>query len=234
MATSPEQVAKVVDLRKTGMSFAEIAKQVGVGESLAKYVWYQNKPKGKPIHTNNGTMHYLTATEIKNVKMMHERGMNAREIMEKMPELTHYNVYKAIHTNGGKGSGQGKRNGHPEGAQRKSDNKLDLKIFKLKQDGLTLRAIAAKLDLAKGTVSSAYYRYLKSNGRSKGHSKGEELNGNNANDSNGSTSANKNILIGIAFAETTRFIDNLSERIAVPPETLRRRLSELLGHSPLR
>ena len=45
---------------------------------------------------------------------------------------------------------------------------------------------------------------------------------------------NKNIAVGIAYAETERFIGVLAQRLGVPTDLLRSRLSELLGRSPIR
>lgn len=43
---------------------------------------------------------------------------------------------------------------------------------------------------------------------------------------------NRNVLIGVAWSETERFIGLLAQRFAFPPAFLRQRLSELLGSSP--
>src|SRR5262245_47104372 len=92
-------------------------------------------------------------------------------------------------------------------------------IHKLRGEGLTVRAIAEKLGVSKGNVH--YYLY---SGK-QNYTNGETI-------QNGHHS--KDLIIGICYAETERFVGVLSERFSVPAKVLRQRLSELLGHSPLR
>lgn len=241
MATSAAQIKQVIDLRSSGTSFTDIAKEVGVSESLTKYIWYHNKPKGqKYLKVSSDRMHYLTADEITTVKMMHERGMKANEIKEKTG-LTTYNVYRAVKM----AKAQGK-NGHPRGPRRET-NGLDVKVYNLKQKGLSLVAIAEKLDMPKGTVSSAYYRYLKNNG----HSKGEKLNGNaSASDNSSTNGASQNSatthkgwtlesIAGACSAEVTRVISGFSDTYhnagtGITAEKIQRRVLELLASETVR
>lgn len=85
--------------------------------------------------------------------------------------------------------------------------------------------IAQRLGLAPQTV---YYHVNKLQKQATAATPAtEETSGN-------SNAFSKDIRIGIAFAETERFVNAIGERLALPPTILRRRLSELLGHSPVR
>jgi len=104
------------------------------------------------------------------------------------------------------------------------------KILALKKQGLNLTAISKQVGLPTSTVS--YYMYTR---KLKSPVGKEESNGASSTNGKSATSTvNKHVLIGIAYAETERFITLLSERLGLTSEVLRPRLSELLGHSPLR
>lgn len=221
-------------MRSKGSSFSDVAKEVGTSESMAKYIWYHNKPKNvNAPRVSSESMHYLTPEEITTVKMMHERGMSAREINEKT-NLTVYNIYKAVKAKA--------PSAHPRGPRRET-NGLDAKVFKLKEGGMTLVAIGEKLGVPKGTVSSAYYRYVKNNGS---HSKGEELNGDTtARSSNNGTAVSNHkgwtleSIAGACCAEVTRVISGFSDTYhntgtGITAEKIQRRVTELLALETVR
>lgn len=90
-------------------------------------------------------------------------------------------------------------------------------IQRLKDQGYARREIADKLHVPGSIVS--YYTGLQTSPTTGGTSNGI---------------LNKNFVVGIAYAETERFVAHLSQRLALPTNFLRQRLSELLGRSPLR
>ncbi len=98
-----------------------------------------------------------------------------------------------------------------------------VKIAQYRAQGMKGREIAAKVHLSPAQI---WYWLKKMNSSQDSKSSKGDVNGIKSN-------FNKNILLGIAYAETERFIANLAQRIKVPPQVLRRRLPELLGHSPL-
>jgi DNA-binding CsgD family transcriptional regulator len=248
MAISAEQIKQVIELRRNGKSFAEIAIQAGINNpSTVKNIWYTQKPKGMKMKPqSSASMHYLTPHETKDVKSLTMAGKHAGEIAKEL-NLSIYNVRKAQKTSGvnpGRGWHPTKKahtNGQG-GARRikRTDGKLDKRVFKLKEKGKTLVEIAAKLALPRGTVSSAYYRYMKKNGLSN-QSKGEELNnGNNApRNTNGTAAANhkgwtKQNLEGAFASEVIKLSEEYGhahnyQGVGLTPEALRRRVSELLA-----
>ena len=98
-------------------------------------------------------------------------------------------------------------------------------VLQLREEGLTLREIGEKLQIHKSTIIRILYPSKKGDAVV---AKSQNANG------NGHNHINHNIPLGIAYAETERFIAHLSARLNYPPEKLRPRLSELLGHSVLR
>lgn len=89
----------------------------------------------------------------------------------------------------------------------------------LREQKYTQRAIGEKLGIPWHTV--AYHLSKKQNTSSP---EGASQNGH----------INKHVAVGIAYAETERFIGVLAQRLGVPTDLLRSRLSELLGRSPIR
>jgi transposase len=105
------------------------------------------------------------------------------------------------------------------------------KIVRYHDNGMSGREMAAKLHISTGQI---YYWLAKMNGGSAKKS-GFQNPKPRKGDTNGIKNPfNKNILLGIAYAETERFFTNISERIKIPPQVLRRRLPELLAASSLR
>ena len=98
-------------------------------------------------------------------------------------------------------------------------------IVKLTEEQYGPGEIAKKLNIPQSSVY--YYRH-----RAK-HQATQSTNEEGAL-TNGSITINKNIVIGIAYAEVERFISNISQRLGISADVLRPRLSELLGRSPLR
>jgi len=99
-------------------------------------------------------------------------------------------------------------------------------IKTLRGQGLGVGEIAEILKLPRTTVNYHFYKKTKE-ALSVGK---EQWNGT-------SSPLNKHVCVGIAYAETERFIGVLAEKLALPATFLRSRLSELLGllgHSPLR
>lgn len=105
------------------------------------------------------------------------------------------------------------------------------KVMELRGQGYGVKEIAVKLGWNPSRVN--YYVYQA--GKHKQHQDKEMTNG-NSNGSGSSVSAfgNKQFVLGIAYSETERFLSVLSERLKIPTNLLRQRLSELLGHSPMR
>jgi hypothetical protein len=103
------------------------------------------------------------------------------------------------------------------------------RILQMRKDGYKVREIVEKLGIKDGMVN--YYVYGKYGKANKiQETRKEQQNGHSSKGS----AINKNICIGIAYAEVERFIGVLSERLAIPATVLRSRLSELLEHSPVR
>jgi len=96
---------------------------------------------------------------------------------------------------------------------------------RLHRDGLTIREIAAKLGITVSAVSNRLYYKPAAQQKAKEQAK---ANG------NGNGDYSKELVIGICYAETERFLGVLGERFGVSAKVLRSRLSELLGHPPLR
>lgn len=101
-----------------------------------------------------------------------------------------------------------------------------LKATQMKAEGMNTKQIAAKLRLS---VPQVYY-WLKQWDNFQ-HRATNPLEG----ETNGvSRVINKDILIGFSWAETERFLANISERIGIPTQILRRRIPELLAATPMR
>lgn len=121
---------------------------------------------------------------------------------------------------------------HNHNGNRRTYPTFVAKIIRYRAQGLSGREISAKAGVSQPQV---YYWLAKVNG---GSAKVNGSQGSNSNLKKGNTNGvknpfNKNILLGIAYAETERFIANIAPRIKIPAQILRRRLPELLGHSPL-
>jgi DNA-binding NarL/FixJ family response regulator len=212
---SPQQVAKVIDLRKGGAKWHDIAKEVGIAESTAQRHWY-NQPK----KSRGEKLHKLSAKDINKVINLTQEGMSARDIA-KETGLSVYNVYHA------------RNNGNVKSAAPRtagSTLQRDKKIFELKQRGLKAEEIAARVDESVATVYAGIKRYkAKLN-------KGEQLNGNinHGPDSGSIKPANIENLAGILFEKTNRAIADFTKGAEGLADKLRRRLSELLSASSLR
>lgn len=229
---TPEQAQQIKVGFTSGTQIREIAKNAGVAlstvervnrlfikkgkfnEFLEKSERFHARPNHKPAKQNkpNGNP---SPSVIANMRHLKAQGLSGREIGEKLGLGLHV-VYYWLAKEGAPQK--------PEGKQAK----LTAKIQTLREEGLTIREVAGKLGIPTGTVS--YHLYGQKNGRE--HHQTKEL-GNGA--ANGAASGfNKHVCVGIAFAETERFIGVLSQRLGVPTAFLRPRLSELLGRSPLR
>lgn len=114
------------------------------------------------------------------------------------------------------------KNGHKGGNQHAPKwGHLAQQIKELHAAGIKPREISAKLGIPKPALAHYIYgRYSYKNGH-------EEETINNG-------KLNRNIAIGIVYAETERFLGALAERLGVPTTILRPKLSELLGRSPFR
>lgn len=100
-----------------------------------------------------------------------------------------------------------------------SDLKKRELIQGLRAQGVKVREIADRLNMKMSAVNHYLYsKHVKLNGG------GPVTNG----------SLNKNVAVGIVYAEVERFLAALSQRLGVPTTVLRPRLSELLGRSPFR
>lgn len=116
------------------------------------------------------------------------------------------------------------KNQHAKVTKKFADRRVQ--IAQLRSTGLKLREIGEMLKLTPAAVG--YYTRTNVQNGTEISQNGAHQNGHNGN------SINRNILFGIALSETERFIGLLSEKLSIPAEILRSRLSELLGHSPLR
>jgi hypothetical protein len=92
-------------------------------------------------------------------------------------------------------------------------------IHALREQKYSVKEISQKLNIPTGAVN--YHLYKRPNTSS---SEGALPNGH----------INKHVATGIAYAETERFVAVLAQRLGVPADFLRSRLSELLGRSPIR
>jgi transposase len=106
------------------------------------------------------------------------------------------------------------------------------RVAELKATGLGITAIAKQLGKHKSTIYSATH-YWKNHPREKGEIvQHGHVNGNtNGHAANAPTKAE---LIGFAWAHVERGITDIASRSSLPPEVLRRRLSELLGYTAIR
>src|SRR5215831_6740625 len=95
------------------------------------------------------------------------------------------------------------------------------KVFALREKGLTIHAIARKLGVSPSKVG---YHLYQTKEQSNGHAKLPTV----ATETDSASLTNRNIKIGIAYAETERFLGLLSERLSLSADVLRSRLSELL------
>lgn len=227
------------------LSPSQIAKRLGISHGTVTY--HLANLEGRPVspskqnktNRTNMPMHKLTDADVRTVKNLTVRGISGREI-HRQTGLSTYNVWKALDQinrhKAHKAIVPAKTHGY-----RSKDKTLAMrkKIYDLKQTGLTHEAIGKMLHLPKGTVSSAYYAFMKQN--SNGTSKGailirHEHQSTNASSTNGTAEEGptKAELIGFAWAHIERAATDISERIAVPRDFLRRRLSKLLSFEALR
>jgi AcrR family transcriptional regulator len=228
-----ETIKRGVD---SGKSMAEIARDIGRVQSIVKRIRDQIKSgkflqrlaeiqerevqkakndKSNGVVKSSNAKNLSTEQRRKRITALRDQGIGLSDIAKKlgMPagSVSYYYYSKPK-----KSAGQSSRNNTTE------------KITALKQQGLTLGQIAERVGLSHNSVH--YHLYTKAK-TGKEHTNG---NGTSSANANGDAAINRNILIGIAFAETERFIGLLSERLGVTAEVLKPRLSELLGHSPLR
>lgn len=209
-----EQRESIPQLYKEGKSTEEIATALGVVSST---IYYHATKAGVAFKTGSvptGVVRNGTQSIGVQVKKLIARGWNATQIATKL-NVTRDAVYYW----------QKKVADNDEPSPRNKQEELAARIRELRKEGLTIRAIAKKLHRPEGTIS--YRLYAAANGRSHHKLQQEES-------SNGHNPINNNIRIGIAYAETERFIGVLGQRLSLAPELLRSRLSELLGHSPMR
>lgn len=220
----PEVREQILKLRAEGVPTREIAKQIGVHTSTVSY-HVRNARLNKPPLRTNGVDPNLEK-QIANYSI---RGLAPKEIAKRLGvtiEKVYYIRYR------------GKRHKGVETAIVKGKiakaNSLGQKVFELKQTGISYREIASMLKRPLGTVHSAahWYRKNQEGGTlvTNGHKSASSTNA-NGDISNHPT---KGELIGYAWAEVERGIATLSQRIALDPLVLRRRLSELLGFETVR
>jgi len=111
------------------------------------------------------------------------------------------------------------------------------KVAALREQGMSVKEIAKKIGVGYSTAGYYITQLNKANGKiSQAHSNGKESHEQIAasHNGNGNGTVNRNVLIGIAYAETDRFIGVLAERLSVPGPILRRELSGLLGRETIR
>lgn len=194
-------------IEKGGVEGKQLAKQFGVSDALI----YRYSS-----HIRKGTFD----SWLENLQTTYKKFYGKNGHIRKSPKLPHRPTLAERAATS------------PSFAPRLKGDKLQARILALKEKGLTYREIGEKIGMS--THGVGYYTSARGRRKQDKVSLGEldspgkeQMNGHHP-------TTNKHILIGIAYAETERFITNLSERIAVPAEVLRRRLAELLGHSPLR
>jgi DNA-binding CsgD family transcriptional regulator len=101
-------------------------------------------------------------------------------------------------------------------------------VLRLKESGLNVPQIAAKLKISKSIVNYNLYQ------RSKRFKEENNEQHPTYSSNSSATGVHRDVLIGIAFSEVNRFIGLLGERLGVPATILGSRLAKLLGHPPLR
>jgi transposase len=109
------------------------------------------------------------------------------------------------------------------GAPSKMTPELIIKARLYREQGYTWREVGEKIGLHKATLYAHKDEILNAGSNLQ---KGE-IHGLAA-------ASNRNVFIGYAYAKVEEYIAVLAERAHFPHQVLRARLSELLGHSPLR
>jgi predicted transcriptional regulator len=230
----PEQLEQIKKSMGGDKTQREVAKEMGISLSAVRYNLSKIR-KGKfeqvmeravrlasglPKSTGHprSVVRNPSPATIRNIQHLRAQGMKGSEVAKKL-NVSASMVYYYAHDK--------KEKAQPS---ENKQERLTRKIQGLREKGLTIKVISEKLHVPTGTIS--YRLYGNKNGRTYNEQK-ELTNGAGSPTANGN-GFNKHVCVGIAFAETERFIGVLSERLGVPAAFLRPRLSELLGHSPLR
>lgn len=169
----------------------------------------------------------LTPETLTQVKLLTVKGTSAKNIGKELG-ISEYLVYIARKRLGVE-KGRAQNTGTPHGD---SQSGLALKALEMKKAGLRSEEIAARLGKSTKAVYQLMYYY--------GTKKGLVPNGNNTDTtavSNGNgqhAGPSKAELLGFAWAQVERGIADISARIALPADVVRRRVSELLGYTAVR
>lgn len=155
---------------------------------------------------------------VANIRHLKAQGLSGREIAERLNIGQSMVFYWA----------NPKRKQKDEPRKFHDTTKMATRAVAMQQKGWTREEIAEKLGVVKSTVGY----YLDKKAKELQIIKEPSTNGTGP--SAAAAAINKNVCVGIAYAEVERFIGVLSQRLGLTPEVLRSRLSELLGHSPLR
>jgi hypothetical protein len=102
-------------------------------------------------------------------------------------------------------------------------------IYALRGQGFSRSEIAVRLNIPHYMANYYAMKYKKQH-----ESQIQQVNSPNQKGALVENGINKNILLGVAWAETERFTALLAERLTLDPSLLRSRLPELLGRSPFR
>jgi transposase-like protein len=240
--TDLETIKKLFD---AGRGISETAKEIGRNPSIINRAYRQikngtflkrvaetqqreveMKKNGKaPRSTTPGSKWASLSTEQRRriCAKLRSKGLSVSEVAHKLGTQTNNLSYYFYQEPAAKAKREAK-------AGTASTYKIN-KIHALKAEGLTGKQIAEKLKLPYTVV---HYQLYKPQPHGKEQTNGAATSNRNGNGAVSTPSANENILIGFAFAETERFIGLLGERLRISTEVLRPRLSKLLGHSPLR
>jgi DNA-binding NarL/FixJ family response regulator len=217
----PGRVAE--HFKRAHSAISRIAKSINDGTFDKKFVEPARSREDKAPSEPKSLKPKPMAGRGQEIIKLKAKGLSAAEVAKKFGTTTGNVAYWYY-----KDRNYKKTNGQP--SVHKSD-KRRAKILKLKEQGLTLVEIGRKV----GVTSSTVGYYINSRKDSpKNQTVLEAKNGDSSATTNGNSTINKNIFIGIAYAEIERFIGLLSERLSISADILRPRLSELLGHPPLR
>lgn len=219
LTVGPELKAKIIKLWEADKTraHASIAKELGCSHSTASY-HIRNLQRGV-VAKSRKKPDIVDAQLVRQIKNLTIRGMSARVIAKEL-KISPYTIYKL------------RTDGHMEKGEPKNKISEDtLKALDLKKTGMPIKEIAKILKKTEKATYGLIYYHTRNNKGAENHT--HESNS----DSNGDANRNaptKAELIGFAWAQVERGVADLAQRTSLPPDILRRRISELLGYSTLR